>query len=122
MALTVLVGCFGGSLGGEDVSLPWGWVLRELWEQMDVLTRRWEALGGAVEVQVRVAFSFIYICTKITDFHVSLFPAHSFMFPVAGGLGPPQGMYERNILSTKFLSLFRYIKQLKLALHGCSEA
>lgn len=43
---------------------------------MNTLTRRWEALGGdaGADVQVEVAFSFIYVCTKITDFHVPFFP------------------------------------------------
>lgn len=61
---------------------------------MNALTRRWEALGGGADVQVEVAFSVVCICTKMTGFHVSLFSSHSFMFPVAGGLGPPQGMYQ----------------------------
>lgn len=54
----------------------------------------WEALGGGADVQVEVAFSIIYICPKMIDLHVSLFSSCSFMFPVAGGLGPPQGMYQ----------------------------
>jgi len=45
------------------------------------------------------------------------FSSSSFMFPVAGGLGPPQGTYELNILSTKFFALFRYAKQLKIVPH-----
>uniref|UniRef100_A0A8C0VFK0 Synergin gamma n=1 Tax=Cyanistes caeruleus TaxID=156563 RepID=A0A8C0VFK0_CYACU len=32
------------------------------------------------------------ICTEVTEFHIFLFSSCSFMFPVAGGLGPPQGM------------------------------
>ena len=36
---------------------------------------RWEASGGggAADMQVEVAFAFVYICTRITDFHVPLF-------------------------------------------------
>lgn len=36
------------------------------------------------------------------------------MIPVAGGLGPPQGMYKINIF--KFFTLVRYIKQNSSAL------
>ncbi|XP_005056661.1 PREDICTED: synergin gamma isoform X5 [Ficedula albicollis] len=32
------------------------------------------------------------ICTEVTEFHTLFFSSCSFMFPVAGGLGPPQGM------------------------------
>lgn len=75
-ALTVLVGlwCFGGSLGGVAFSLRWVWVLRDLQEQIDTLTRRWEALGGGADMQVEVAFSVIYVCTKMVDCHVPFFP------------------------------------------------
>lgn len=55
----------------------------------------------------RSGFSVVDICTKVTEFHVLLFSSCSFMFPVAGGLGPPQGTYQLHILSTKFFTLFR---------------
>lgn len=65
-------------------------------------------------MQVEVTFSFIYICAQITDFHVPFFSSSSsFMFPVAGGLGPPQGMCELKVVSTDFITLFRYINQLQ---------
>lgn len=95
----------GGPAEGWHLFLAWGWVLWDLQEQLPV-----QKVGGSwwwCWHGSRGGFSVMDICTKVTEFHTLSFSSCSFMFPVAGGLGPPQGMCHLQILSSKFFTLFR---------------
>lgn len=63
------------------------------------------AAGGGANCSVRTVAGALQRLLSSTDVHVPFSPSSSsFMFPVAGALGPPQGMYGCNALSTKFVT------------------